>query len=225
MSHRIVNARPHTAIIMAAGAGTRIGNRPKCLLERDGISLIERLVRLLAGEGLSHVVVVLGHHASRVARQLEKIRDEATRPVDLRWVINPRPDEGPGSSLRTGLCALPERVESVMVALADQPLIEGRDIAQLVDIWCEKAPEISLLVPLYQGAPGHPIVLDRRVMHDVMQFPKGEGVREWRQRHPDQVQVMVVDHPRCTMDIDEEADCRALADGSGLSLVWPADLR
>ena len=226
MSRRPVNRRLHGAIVMAAGAGTRIGHRPKCLLERDGVSLIERLIRLLAAAGLPSGVVVLGHHAPRILPLLQKIRADAACPMDLRWAINSRPDDGPGSSLRTGLRALPPgKGNGVMVALADQPLIEACDIEWLIKAWHARGPNVSLLVPQHQGTPGHPLILDRWVMQDTLRAAGGEGVREWRQRHPERVQRVTVDHPRYTLDIDTEDERQALAGASGICLDWPADLR
>ncbi|MBT7970707.1 MAG: NTP transferase domain-containing protein, partial [Verrucomicrobia bacterium] len=52
------------AIIMAAGIGSRLenisGNRPKCLIEMDGISLISRSVSLLAARGITDITVITG---------------------------------------------------------------------------------------------------------------------------------------------------------------------
>ena len=44
----MINA--HAAVVLAAGASTRLG-RPKQLLRRDGETLLHRMVRLAAGTG------------------------------------------------------------------------------------------------------------------------------------------------------------------------------
>ena len=41
------------AVVMAAGAGRRMGRRPKALLLRDGVPLIERTVRWLLASGVA----------------------------------------------------------------------------------------------------------------------------------------------------------------------------
>ena len=108
------------AIVMAAGAGRRMGYRPKCLLQRDGVPLIERTVRLLIGARLAPVVVVLGHHADRIEPVLQRLRDALDDPGQLQWVRNPDPDTGQGGSTRCGLAALPTELDGVLIALADQ---------------------------------------------------------------------------------------------------------
>jgi molybdenum cofactor cytidylyltransferase len=53
-------------LVLAAGAGSRIGHRPKCLLQIDGVSLLERQLQALSLAGVTPIGVVLGHHAERI---------------------------------------------------------------------------------------------------------------------------------------------------------------
>jgi len=63
-----------TAIILAAGAGKRLGrglgDRPKALLEVGGESLIARLIRQLRAAEVEHVVVVIGYRGEDARRAL-----------------------------------------------------------------------------------------------------------------------------------------------------------
>lgn len=65
---------PHTAVILAAGNGHRMGpltiDRPKCLLEVGGQSLIERQLAGLEACGVRDVTVVVGYQGARVRSQL-----------------------------------------------------------------------------------------------------------------------------------------------------------
>jgi choline kinase len=57
-------------IILAAGKGSRLngtaGDKPKCLVEAGGITLLERQIRVLKRAGLTEIVVVVGCQADRV---------------------------------------------------------------------------------------------------------------------------------------------------------------
>ena len=65
---------PLRAIILAAGAGTRLRplteGRPKCLVPVAGRALIDRQLEALAGIGVRDVVVVTGYEAGQVSRHL-----------------------------------------------------------------------------------------------------------------------------------------------------------
>ena len=60
------------AVILAAGAGSRLGHRPKCLLELDGLSLIHRQIQAISTLGNMEIVVVLGHHGHLITPMLEE---------------------------------------------------------------------------------------------------------------------------------------------------------
>ena len=57
-------------VILAAGKGSRLngtaGDKPKCLVEAGGMTLIERQIRTLRTAGLDEIVVVVGCEAARV---------------------------------------------------------------------------------------------------------------------------------------------------------------
>ena len=53
------------AVILAAGKGTRLqpltANVPKCLVEVDGVPLLERALQALASQGVTEAVIVIGY--------------------------------------------------------------------------------------------------------------------------------------------------------------------
>ena len=57
-------------IILAAGKGSRLngtaGDKPKCLVEAGGLTLIERQIETLHRAGIDDIVVVVGCQADRV---------------------------------------------------------------------------------------------------------------------------------------------------------------
>ena len=210
------------ALVMAAGAGRRMGHRPKCLLQRDGVPLIERTVRLLIGAGLAPVVV-LGHHADRIEPVLQRLREALDDPGQLRWVRNPDPDAGQGGSTRCGLAALPTDLDGVLIALADQPLLEADDVLALLSAWERRDEAVDLLLPEFDGQPGHPIVIGARVRQAVAAASGAAGVREWRRAHADRVRKLPIHHPRCTRDVDAPEDLHTLAQQHGVDLRWPEE--
>ena len=64
------------AIILAAGRGLRLQQtsaaRPKCLLRFDGMTLLERHLRLLRQAGVDEVVLARGFEPERIEAELER---------------------------------------------------------------------------------------------------------------------------------------------------------
>ena len=70
-----VDARITTALLLAAGTGSRLkpltDNAPKCLTEVNGMPILGRLVRCLVRQGFNRLVVVVGYLDGQVREYLE----------------------------------------------------------------------------------------------------------------------------------------------------------
>lgn len=207
------------AVLLAAGSASRMGYRPKCLLERDGMPLVVRLIRQLHGAGVAGVVVVLGHHAERIGSALDHM--PACQGLQLRRVVNPDPDATQDMSLRQGLSALPDGDGPVLVQLADQPLLTSDDVGVLLSLWSRRPAGIGFLQPVHAGRPGHPVIMSRPVARALQDAPAGQGGREWQQSHADQVWRWPAPHAGYATDVDRPEDIEQLRQ-TGVLLQWPA---
>ncbi|RCG32941.1 nucleotidyltransferase family protein [Sphaerisporangium album] len=181
-------------LLLAAGAGARLGT-PKAALEFQGERLADRGVRLLRDGGCHPVVVVIGAVTVRV-------RGAVT-------VRNPSWATGMGSSLRTGLDALPLTAEAVVVALADQPLIRPGAVRRLIEAWARGA---AVAVATYGGAPRNPVLIGREHFGEVGRLAAGDaGARPFLRAHPDLVTLVPCDDVGDPADIDTPGDLARLS--------------
>lgn len=206
------------AVLLAAGSASRMGHRPKCLLERDGTPLLLRLVQQLHRAGVAGVVVVLGHHAERIGAALDRL--PPAPGLHLLRVINPDSGATQDASLRLGLAALPEAAGPVLVQLADQPLLTADDVADLLAVWARRPAGVDFLQPEHAGLPGHPVVMSRTVADALATAPPGQGGRQWRQAHADRVWRWPAPHGRYSTDVDRPEDIERLRQ-AGVPLQWP----
>jgi CTP:molybdopterin cytidylyltransferase MocA len=131
-------------LVLAAGAGTRFGAAPKQLAELDGRPLLEHAVAAqCAVPALERVVVVLGSRAEQIRGSVDLGRAEVI--VCRSWA------DGQSASLRCGAAAL-RGASKVIVTLGDMPRIAPELIARFVD-------EPPRARAVYDGRPGHPVVL------------------------------------------------------------------
>jgi molybdenum cofactor cytidylyltransferase len=205
-------------LVLAAGAGSRMGNRPKCLLQLNGVNLLERQLQALTLAGASPIRVVLGHHAERI------LQDGALARWAAQPVLNPQPDDGHVSSLRTGLRALPTDLDAVLVALADQPLIDAPAVLALLQAFVQRPAGTQMLQPSLHGLPGNPVVFSGAVMAQILAGGEQMGARQWMQAHPEAVYRWETPHSHYRLDVDNESDRQAVEQLTGQSLSWPSDL-
>jgi len=202
------------AVLLAAGSGSRMGHRPKSLLELGGVPLIRRQLIALSGAGVDEVVVVLGHYAKEIEPVVQ------TFPVTI--VHNPDPDQGQVSSQRLGLAALGGKLDAVIVALADQPLLNAQDITDLISAF-KKRPEGSQVVfPRVNGDRGNPVIFTQEVREQILHSGLQVGCRQWQTTHPELVTPFDTDNRRYQVDLDTEDDIVRFERETGHRLRWPA---
>jgi Uncharacterized MobA-related protein len=191
------------AIILAAGASTRLG-QPKQLLLHEGQPLIARAARAALDAGATPVVVVLGAHAEKIRPAL------AGLPVSI--VENTAWSEGMGASIRTGIAALHDTLpalEAVLLALCDQPHFSAASIRQLTNALHGPA---TIAATRHGNAGGVP-ALFARVYFPALTLSRGEkGARDLIAAQASA--TALVDLPELAFDIDTPADLRRLNPGA-----------
>ena len=200
-----------SAVLLAAGSGSRMGRKPKSLLELNGEPLIRRTARQLLEAGVTQLVVVLGHYAADIEAPLDCL------PVHK--VYNPDPDQGLVSSQRLGLQALSANTDTVIMSLADQPLVTTQDIQTLLHAFAESTTD--MLFPFVNGQPGNPVLLSARARADILAGDSQFGCKEWRQSHSAHTYKFASDNPHFVTDLDRPEDIADFEKQHGMKLQWP----
>ena len=156
------------AVVLAAGRSTRMGAVNKLIAEIGGKPLVRIAAEQALASHASPVIVVTGHEKDKVAAAL------AGLPV--RLVHNPDYAEGLGSSLRTGIAAVPAEADGAIVCLGDMPQVDAPLIDKLIAAF---DPEKGALVvtPTIDGRRGNPVVWSRRFFPDLMAVQGDIGAR------------------------------------------------
>ena len=184
-------------IVLAAGAGRRFGG-PKQLARLHGRPLLEYAIEAQCRvPAIERIVVVLGSRAEEVRREVDFLDAEPLVCAD--W------SEGLAASLRAGVEAM-EDADAVVVTLGDQPGITAQVVAMIVE--CHDSPGAAARA-VYDGRPGHPVLLKRTVFPLVGDLRGDAGARSVLE----QVRVREIEAAQlCNpLDIDTPADLEALA--------------
>ena len=152
-------------IVLAAGEGKRFGG-VKQVAELDGRPLLEHAIRaMLAVPSISPVVVVLGAHAAEIQQGVDLSGTDVV--VCEQWA------DGQSASLQAGVAALGD-VEAAVITLGDQPFISAEVIAGVL---LHRGRHLAVRAT-YDGAPGHPVLLERRLLDHVGELDGDTGARK-----------------------------------------------
>jgi len=185
------------AIVLGAGASRRMGAQ-KLLLPFGATTVIGHIVDELLNSAIDEVFVVVGHDADRIADEL------ASRSVTI--VTNPDYAAGMLSSVRCGLQALPERCQTVLVALGDQPAITAAVVDEMLHAFAKAGK--GILVPVYGGQRGHPILFAQRYRDEILSRYDDVGLRGLPRAHPDDLCELSVSTATVLSDMDSPHDYR-----------------
>jgi len=184
---------PVGAIVLAAGASSRMPGSQKLLLEFEGKPMVRHAMES-ASEGGCHQVVVV--YAS----------DDVRAAVDghAELIHNPKAKTGMASSLQVGLRAMRDEIEAAVIVLGDQPLVGSRTIAALMRAWRREGSRPAVAVAQAHGEWAPPVVLAREMWVDRLALTGDAGARQVLQGHPELLDM--VPAPGRPDDIDTPED-------------------
>ncbi len=184
------------AVVLAAGASTRMLGAHKLLETVDGRPLVVSAVSAALASDADPVVVVTGHRASDVYAAL---------PDGARVVHNRAHADGLASSLRVGLRALPADVDGVVVSLADMPFVRARHFDTLLRAWRPG----SIVVPVCDGRRGNPVLWSTAFFDEMCELEGDRGAKSIMARHPGAVIEVPTEDEAVFVDVDDADDLEA----------------
>lgn len=161
-------------ILLAAGAGTRMGTPKALVRDESGEPWLARGVRALHEGGCDAVTVVLGASADEASPLLDGTTAQVVLATD--W------EEGMSASLRAGLASLADGdAESAVVTLVDLPDVGADVVRRVTDLGTDRG---TLARASYDGTPGHPVLIGRDHWHGVIEVATGDrGARDYLATH------------------------------------------
>jgi len=191
------------ALLLAAGRSSRMGGPNKLLEPIDGAPMVARTAQRLLSSRARPIVAVLGNQADAVDRALGKLPVERVR--------NPAFADGLSTSLKSGLAALPDDIEGVVVCLGDMPLVTGRDLDRLIAAF-NPLEGRAIVVPTRRGKRGNPVLWARRFFAEMAELAGDVGAKHLIGEHAELVCEVEMDTDSVLVDIDTPDALAALRD-------------
>jgi molybdenum cofactor cytidylyltransferase len=183
------------AIVLAAGCSSRMGVQ-KLLLPFGQATVISHIVGQVTASMVKKTYVVVGHQAREVTCELAG---------STALIINNKEyTSGMLSSFRAGLRHIARQFSGILVVLGDQPTITSAIIDEI--ILASRATEKKIIVPVYKGRRGHPIIISTEYRDAILSNYDDVGLRGVLREHEEDVFEVNVSNPAVCADMDYPAD-------------------
>jgi len=183
------------AVILAAGAGTRLGGVAKALIKIERDTYLQRIARIARVAGVSDVVVVVGRPYGR------EVGDHA-RELGLSVVVNPLPERGMASSVGHGFAAIEQyEADSAWLWPVDHPAVQVETLHRLI----AGLGTHQVAIPQLGDRGGHPPLVARSLWQKLAACGSLEGGARAVFAAADVVRIDV-DDQGVIRDVDTPAD-------------------
>lgn len=174
-----IPGRTLSGLVLAAGAGSRLGMPKALVLDESGRPWLESAVDLLQGAGCDDVTVVLGAAADEA---------RAFVPAGALAIVAPDWADGQAASLRAGLTAIAARrpaSDAALITLVDLPGLPLSVAERVVGAGIGDGFGTSTLRQAsFGGRPGHPVLIGRDHWRDLVSGLSGDrGARPYLLAH------------------------------------------
>jgi molybdenum cofactor cytidylyltransferase len=185
--------RAIAGIVLGAGRSSRMGGPNKLLEQINGKPLIRIVTEHVLASKARPVIVVTGHQRERV--------EAALKGMPVKLVHNPDFADGLGTSLRTGITALPPEPDGAIVCLGDMPQVDAGIIDRLIDGF-DPDNGALVVVPTIEGKRGNPVLWSRRFFPDLMAVEGDVGARHLIGRYTEAVAEVPLIGTAVLTDVD-----------------------
>jgi len=199
------------AIIVAAGYSSRMKSF-KPLLSLGGSTVLELAVKSFQDGGIRDIRVVVGHRANELLPVLEKLGVQA--------IVNANFSEGMFSSVSAGVQSLAPEILGFFLCPVDNPMFNRHTLETLQNTFF--STEVGIIYPSYQGLRGHPPLISRHYVNEVLAWTKPGGMKALLEQFEDDATEVEVVDPGILLDMDTPEDYHKMLTYCGQSKV-PSD--
>lgn len=183
---------PLAAVILSGGASRRMGS-PKALLPYQGKPFLEHLLDVTKHKKIAWRRVVLGADAKTISGVVSLEKEEL--------VVNDDWEKGQLTSVQAAIRSLPAGTDGILLCLIDHPLISSTLVYELID--CFYSSQKRIVLPLYDGRRGHPVIFSATLYQELLNAPLETGARSVVWANAAEVEEMHTTEEGCVLNLND----------------------
>lgn len=183
------------AVVLAAGTSRRFGSTKQlerienetliAMAAKTAASVVDDRVIVIAGADWQYVTQSAAHHSRFFS-------------------VNQRYEDGIGTSIALAARHCERRADAMLLMLADQPLITGAHLSNILDLWSGNPREI--VASAYANTVGPPILFPRATFAALTQLRGDRGANALL--HDPRFNTVSIPFADAAVDIDTRNDLR-----------------
>ncbi|MBT5187587.1 MAG: nucleotidyltransferase family protein [Kordiimonadaceae bacterium] len=178
-----------TAIVLAAGQSSRMGDQNKLLLSFNDQSMVSHVIDQLASSKAAEIIVITGNEADSVKKSI---------PQKVTFIHNPDYADGLSTSVRSGIDALSNDVDGVMICLGDMPYITAENYNMLIAVF----EDGKIIAPVTNDKIGNPLIFSSQYFEDFLNLEGDKGARALLKKYPENILKVDLNTEAIFQDID-----------------------
>ena len=196
-----------SAIILAAGLSSRMGDENKLFLPYQGESLLGNVIDRAGSANVSEVIVVT---SPLLEEQVERINEHRGR--NFKTVINKDFQKGMTTSIQCGVRSSYKESCGWMICLGDMPKIVTAEYDRILDqfIHTNRDDPRAIAVPYFGDEKGNPIIFSSSYKTEILAHCQKEGCREIVKQNEAHVVKVSMDTGNILVDVDTKRDYQRL---------------
>lgn len=186
-------------IIIAAGYSSRM-NDFKPLMDLNGSTPLQRLIRTYHAAGLRNIYIVVGHRREEIIKSLKGEKVEI--------LVNESFDQGMLSSVKKGIQSFDGHLEAFFLHPADIPLVNVSTINQLAEAYSTFGK--GIVYPTCSQKKGHPPLISCKYANSILTMESNSGLKGILQQYEEDSMRLPVSDKAVLMDMDTREDYEEL---------------
>lgn len=185
------------AVVLAAGASSRLGGGNKLISEVGGVPIIRRVLSALDLPSICEIVLVTASASDPVAEDAGRGR--------WRVVANAAAASGIASSIRAGLDVLLP-CDGAMIVLGDMPFLDTRLVQTLCDAFDLSGINRIVYPQDADGHQGNPVIWPGEFFDRLKGLSGDEGAKHLIAVNPSRCWPVLVTDDAAFLDVDTRDD-------------------